>query len=82
MGRLESFDELSLIRQFIWGLEESLVKAVTLQHPKTIDATIGQDEAIELAGLASRRPRGTFVPRSGAQSGRGGAMQIGAGGMQ
>ena len=31
MGRLESFDERSLIRQFIWGLEGSLEKAVTLQ---------------------------------------------------
>ena len=31
MGRLESFDECSLIQQFIWGLEESLAKAVILQ---------------------------------------------------
>ena len=30
MGRLKSFDERSLIQQFIWGLEESLEKAVTL----------------------------------------------------
>ena len=30
MGHLESFDERSLIWQFIWGLEESLAKAVTL----------------------------------------------------
>ena len=82
MGRLESFDERSLIRQFIWGLEESLAKAVTLQYPKTIHAAIGHAEAIELAGLASRRPRGTSVPRGGAQSGRGGVMQRGAGGMQ
>ena len=75
MGRLESFDERSLIRQFIWGLEESLAKAVTLQYPKTIHAAIGHAEAIELAGLASRRPRGASVPRGGAQSGRGGVMQ-------
>ena len=51
MGRLESFDERSLIRQFIWGLEESLVKAVILQYPKTIHAAIGHAETIELAGL-------------------------------
>ena len=82
MGRLESFDERSLIRQFIWGLEESLAKAVTLQYPKTIHAAIGHAEAIELAGLASRRPRGISVPRGGAQSGRGGVMQRGVGGMQ
>ena len=82
MGRLESFDERSLIRQFIWGLVESLAKAVTLQYPKTIHAVIGHAEAIELAGLASRRPRGTSVPRGGAQSGRGGVTQRGAGGMQ
>ena len=81
MGRLESFDERSLIRQFIWGLEESLAKAVTLQYPKTIHAAIGHAEAIELAGLASRRPRGTSVPRGGAQFGRGGVMQRGTGGM-
>ena len=34
MGRLESFDERSLIRQFISGLEESLAKAVTSPIPK------------------------------------------------
>ena len=53
MGRLESFDERNLIWQFIWGLEESLAKAVTLQCPKMIHAVIGHAEAIELAGLAS-----------------------------
>ena len=82
MRRLESFDELSLIRQFILGLEESLAKAVTLQYLKTIHAAIGHAEAIELVGLGSRRPRGTYVARGGAQSGRGGVMQRGAGGMQ
>ena len=82
MGRLESFDGRSLIRQFIWGLEESLAKAVTLQYPKTIHAAIGHAKAIELAELASRRPRGTSVPRVDAQSGRGGAMQRGARGRQ
>ena len=78
MGRLESFDEHSLIRQFIWGLEESLSKAVTLQYPKTIHVAISHAETIELAGLASRRSRGKSVPRGGAQSSRGGVMQRGA----
>ena len=84
MGCLESFDERSKtkIRQFIWGLEESLAKAVTLQYPKTIHAAIGHAKSIELARLASRRPRGTSVPRGGAQSGRVGVMQRGARGMQ
>ena len=54
MGRLESFDERSLIQQFIWGLEESLAKAVTLKYPKTIHAAIGHAEAIELAGIGSK----------------------------
>ena len=58
-----------------------MAKAVTLQYPKTIKAAIGHAEAIELAGLASRRPRGISVPRGGAQSGRGGVMQRGVGGM-
>ena len=58
------------------------MQAVTLQYPKTIHAAIGHAEAIELAGLASRRPRGTFGPRVGALCGRGGVMQRGAGGMQ
>ena len=66
MGRLESFHERSLIRQFIWGLEGFSVKTVTLQYPKTIHAAIGHAEAIELAGLESRRPRGTSVPKGGA----------------
>ena len=82
MGHLESFDERGLIRQFIWGLEESLAKAVTLQYPKTIHAAIGHAEAIELAELASRRHRGTSVPRGGAQSGRGGVIHRGVGGVQ
>ena len=62
IGCLESIDGRSFIGQFIWGLQESLAKAVTLQHPKTIHATIGHAEAIELARLASRRPRGTLFP--------------------
>ena len=82
MGRLEIFDEHSLIRQFIRELEESLAKAVTFQYLKTIHAAIGHAEAIELARLASRRPRGTSVPRGGAHCGRGGVIQRGAGGMQ
>ena len=45
---------------------------MTLQYPKTIHAAIGHAEAIELANLASRRPRGGFTSRGGAQSGRGG----------
>ena len=51
MGYLESFDERSLIRQFIWGLEEALAKAVTLQYPKMIHAAIGHAEIIKLARL-------------------------------
>ena len=59
-----------------------MAKAVTLQYPKTIHAAIGHAEAIELAGLASKRSQGISVPRGGAQSGRGGVTQRGAGGMQ
>ena len=55
---------------------------MTLQYPKTIHAVIGHVEAIELAGLVSRRPRGTFIPRGGVQSGRGGVMQKGSGNIQ
>ena len=83
MGRLESFDERSLIRQFIWGLEESLAKAVTLQYPKTIHAAIGHAEAIELGGLASKRlSRNIFFPEVVHNLVDGGVMQRGARGMQ
>ena len=41
MGRLVSYDERSLIQQFIWGLEESLAEAMTQQYPKTIHVAIG-----------------------------------------
>ena len=54
MGRLEGFDERSLIRELIWGLEESLAKVVTIQYPKTIHAAIGHVEAIKLAGLGPK----------------------------
>ena len=55
MGRLESYNERSHIQQFIWGLEGSLAKAVTLQYVKTIHVAIGHAEAIELARLMSKR---------------------------
>ena len=57
-------------------------KSVTLKYPKTIHAAIGHAEAIELTGLTSKRPRGTFIARGGAQSSHGGVKQRGAGGMQ
>ena len=66
MGRLERFDERRLIWHFIWRLEESLVKAVTLLYVNTIHSVISYPKAIELAGHVSKRSQGTSGPRGGA----------------
>ena len=36
LGRLDSYDEVMLLNQFVWGLQPKLARSVSLHYPKSI----------------------------------------------
>ena len=56
LGRLDSYDEATLLNQFVWGLQPELARSVSLHYPKSIAQAVSLAETTELAVKASRRP--------------------------
>ena len=56
LGRLDSYDEGMLLKQFVWGLQPELARSVSLHYPKSIAQVVSLAETTELAVKTSRRP--------------------------
>ena len=64
LGRLDSYDESTLLNQFLWGLQLELARSISLHYPKSIAQAVSLAETTELAVKASRRPA-SHKPQTG-----------------
>ena len=56
VGRLSSYNEATLLQNFIWGLEKDVVEKASIAHPKMPLSTISIVEDLELAVRFAHRP--------------------------